>query len=401
MEPQSIAAFIFIALLTIYFFLNRKKFQVQKIISYLLYFAMYKTKLGLKTMDSWSRKFPRFFGFLSVTGIIVGFLGMALIAYSLIENVVTLLTKPEAVPGVGIVLPFEVKGAFFVPFFYWIVSIFIIAVIHEFSHGLIARYYNIPLKSSGFAFLAAIVPIIPAAFVEPNENIMKKRPAKQQLGVLAAGPFSNIITGFLFFAMFLFIGIPIVHSVLDFNGVKITDFSKENSQTYPAELSGMQKNEIIREIENKPVIYVENFTAILDKKKPGEQLFITTDKAQYTVTLAYHPNNISRAYLGVIVSQHTEIKPSFKEKYGTFLANFLLWFTGTPDQNGLFFWLFLLSFGIGLFNLVPIGPIDGGRILHVVLLKYFSKEKATKVWMYVGIFFLLLVFVNIGFGFVR
>ena len=81
-----------------------------------------------------------------------------------------LFTKPAASSGVGLVLPFKAKGVFYVPFFYWIISIFVIAVVHEFSHGLIARANNIKVKSSGFAFLALLVPIIPAAFVEPDEK---------------------------------------------------------------------------------------------------------------------------------------------------------------------------------------------------------------------------------------
>jgi len=35
--------------------------------------------------------------------------------------------------------------------------------------------------------------------------------------------------------------------------------------------------------------------------------------------------------------------------------------------------------GIGLFNLVPLGPIDGGRMLQVVLQKFSKNKKGNEV----------------------
>ena len=34
----------------------------------------------------------------------------------------------------------------------------------------------------------------------------------------------------------------------------------------------------------------------------------------------------------------------------------------------------MLNFGIGLFNLVPVGPIDGGRMFQLAMYKLFGKE---------------------------
>jgi len=78
-------------------------------------------------------------------------------------------------------------------FSYWILSIFLIAVIHEFSHGVVGRAWKLKIKSSGFAFLSILVPVIPAAFVEPDEKQTAKASARAQLGMLSAGPFSNVV----------------------------------------------------------------------------------------------------------------------------------------------------------------------------------------------------------------
>src|SRR3989338_644264 len=95
-------------------------------------------------------------------------------------------------------------------FLHWIISLFIIAIIHEFSHGVIARVYNIKIKSSGFAFLGPI----PAAFVEPDEKKMEKSSAKAQLSILAAGSFSNILLALLVILILFFVS-PFTNSLLE------------------------------------------------------------------------------------------------------------------------------------------------------------------------------------------
>ena len=165
---------------------------------------MYKTKLGLNAMDWGADRFRKPIKYLSYAGIAVGFLGMVFISFILIKGMVNMFIRPEVAQGVALVLPFKMKGAIGVPFFYWIISIFIIAVIHEFSHGIVARAFKIKLKSSGFAFLAVLLPIIPAAFVEPDEKQLNKSPIYQQLSVFAAGPFSNILLAIIIFLFFSF-----------------------------------------------------------------------------------------------------------------------------------------------------------------------------------------------------
>ncbi len=391
---QIIAAFVFLIFLSIFLYLKRKNLDTKQIIPYFLYFSMYRTKFGLNLMDSVSRKYRKLMVYLGCAGIFIGFVGMALISYGLVNNLYVLFTKPEAAPGVGLVLPFKAKGVFYVPFFYWIISIFVIAVVHEFAHGLIARAHNLRVKSSGFAFLGLIVPVIPAAFVEPDEKALRKRPHKEQLSVFAAGPFSNILIAFLFMAIASFIVAPIVNAVIEPNGIKVTDYVKGN-QTFPAESSGIETGDIIQEVDNKPTPYVDNLSTIMKTKKPGEIATIKTDRSTYRIKLAKNPENESLAYLGAYLEQSTKINDDVKSAYGGLLPNAAVWL------YGLLAVLFILNFGIGLFNLVPLGPLDGGRMLQLALHKLFDKEKGDKVFYYVGIFFLVIIFVNIVSGFVK
>ena len=68
---------------------------------------------------------------------------------------------------------------------------------------------------------------------------------------------------------------------------------------------------------------------------------------------------------------------------------------------GLFYWLYVLNLGIGLFNLAPMGPLDGGRMLLVTLQQYMDEKKAIRYWKNIGLFFLALVLINIAFSFIR
>ena len=394
MDLQTIAAIVFLAALTLILYLKRKSLDTKQIIPYFLYFSMYKTKLGLKFMDSASKKYRKFFIYLGYFGILVGFLGMALISYELIKNIFMLFTKPEAMPGVGLVLPFKAKGVFFVPFFYWIISIFVIAVVHEFSHGLIARAHNLKVKSSGFAFLGLIIPIIPAAFVEPDEKELRKRPHKQQLSIFAAGPLSNIAIAFLFIGIASFIVSPIANAMIEANGVKVSDYVRENGP-FPAELSGIKIGEIIQEVNGIPTPYRENLSMVLKSKKPNDIVTIKTDISSYKIKLAKNPENESLAYIGAYLEQDTRIKENIKASYGEFLPDAVIWI------YGLLIILFILNLGIGVFNLAPIGPLDGGRMLQLVLRRIFDKEKGDKVWNYIGLFFLILILINVVAGFVR
>ncbi|MBI4150005.1 site-2 protease family protein [Candidatus Woesearchaeota archaeon] len=397
MDVQSIAAIVFVLLLALLLYLNRQQLQIQKIFFPLLYVVMYRTKIGIPSMDTISKRFPKTLKWLGYTGIVVGFIGMVAIAVSLLHNLYNLIFVPAAVSGVGIVQPFakDIPGTFFVPFFYFIISIFVLVIVHEFSHGVLARLYGLDIKSSGLAFLGVIAPILPAAFVEPDEKKLVKRPVKEQLSIFAAGPFSNILVALLIVAVVFFAVNPLVSGIVEYQGVQVTGFAEKDGGKYPAEFAGMQKGELVTVIDNTPITTVENFTSLLGAKKPGDAITIVTNVSSYTVTLTNNPTDTEKPYMGIYVGQSTKIKESFEQKYGTWLAPVILWLAG------LLLWMYVLNVGIGLFNLLPIPICDGGRMFQLVCQKLFEKERAQKVWKNVGIFFILLILVNLFLGFAK
>ncbi len=175
--------------------------------------------------------------------------------------------------------------------------------------------------------------------------------------------------------------------------MQITDFI-ESEAKYPAELAGIKKGEIVIGIDGHPIRSLNNFSDYLAGFRPGDSVEITTDKSTYDIRLAPNPQNESMAYLGVYVQQETGITASFEERLGTIIPQIILWVVG------LFRWLVILNLGIGLFNLVPMGPLDGGRMLQLVTTKYFGRKKGHKVWKYISLLFLALILINILYAFV-
>ena len=388
MSIDGIAALVFVILLVVFLWRKRNKVQLQRALFPVLYVLMYRSRFGLVSMDRLARKFPRVLRFLSDFCVVVGFLGMVFICAELVNNTVDVFVG-EGVPGIQPVLPIEAKGVFFVPFLYWILSIFLLALVHEFAHGVIARAFNMPVKSSGFAFLCVLLPVIPAAFVEPDEKVVQKRPYRQQLGVFAAGSVSNMLFALVAIGFFFLIS-PVLSAAFDEKGIELVEVSKDGA----AFASGLQSGEIIVDLNNVSITSVENLTALLNASSPGDVVKVDTLNRSLSVVLGSNPKNASKAYLGIGAKPYLVPNSVFVEKYGAWLPSVLRWLAG------LIFWLFMLNVGIGLFNLLPIGPLDGGRMLQLVCFKLFkNKATALRVWSFVSFVFVALILANLFAGF--
>lgn len=392
---ESYAAFAFVVILGILVYVYREKLVIQKVLFPLLYIVMLRTKVGLPLMDKVAKRFPRVLKWVGYIGVVLGFVGMVAICGVLLQNLYALLFVPSSTSGVALIQPFAkgIPGTFFVPFFYFIISIFVLILIHEFSHGVMARVHGIKVHSSGLAILGILLPILPAAFVEPDEKILRKRPAWQQLSVFAAGPFSNIVCAALVLLLIIFAINPVVGMVIQSDGVEVTSFYGDN--TYPAQISGIMVGDHIIGIDGVEIDGVSNFTGLLQDKHPGDIVTLATNTSSYTLTLVENPENETKGYMGIFVKPHITMREEFINAYGMIPAKIILWIAG------LFMWLYILNIGIGLFNLLPIPIVDGGRMLEVFLSKVLPKKRAHIVWKRIGTFFFLLILVNLILGFIR
>ena len=199
---------IFLIIFCIFFvtFLIRKRKNL-KVESRI--FFLYPTKVGLKFINYVGLRYKKFFRVMEYIVPATGYLLMISSVWLFFELLRTMIQLPALfkvvkVPPIMPIFPYFTnvfKVSYLPPFYftYWIVSIAIIAVVHEFAHGIFARHYKVRVKSTGFGFLGPFI----AAFVEPDEKQLRKKSNKAQITVLAAGSFANLITTIVFIAIML------------------------------------------------------------------------------------------------------------------------------------------------------------------------------------------------------
>jgi len=370
-------------ILLLVFWRNKKRVDLQKIVFPILYLVIYRTQIGLKFMDRMAKKHPRLVGFFGTSGIYFGFLGMAVIFYFLIKGTFMFLFNGGP-PPVAPLLP-GIEPAVGIPtisFIHWIIAIFILAGVHEFSHGLVARLHNIKLKSSGFAVFSILLPIVPAAFVEPDEKELSKRSKKQQLAVLAAGSWSNFITAGIFILLSFLIISPLVAITSHQTGVLVVSSSEDHA----AFNAGIHSGEKIIMINNVEIRSVEDFISFMNDVKPQDDLNIKTNEGEYSAVAEKNPDG-ENGYLGISVT-------SGNRQYNLgmwYWPQIVFWF------STLIGWIIIANIGVGLFNLLPLGPVDGGRMFLVAAMALFKNNevKAKKLWFVVSIFCLLLIAISI------
>jgi len=189
---------IFVLITVFFLYSKRSNLKRQGIL------FLYHTKFGLKIIESTTKRFKKILKPLQYIVIVSGYALMALMLWMILRFSYFYLTSPTIAKELKIpvllplfpYLPDLFKVDFLPPFYftYWIIIIAIIAIPHEFFHGIFARLNNIKVHSTGFGFLGPFL----AAFVEPDEKQMAKRGKFVQLSVLGAGTFANVLLTIIF-----------------------------------------------------------------------------------------------------------------------------------------------------------------------------------------------------------
>jgi membrane-associated protease RseP (regulator of RpoE activity) len=383
MNFDLIAFLVFIVIISIFLIFKRKNLVVQKLIFPVFYMLMYRTSLGLKLMDKVSSKYRglvRFFGYCFIG---IGFAGMIYVSFAILLSMVKFFIAPKVTEvGMSLVLPgTNIPGIGYLSFFHFLIAIFFLAIVHEFAHGVMIRAYDLEVKSSGFAFFSIFLPILPAAFVEPNEKKMAKREDYVQYSILAAGPVANILVSFVFAALLLWVVAPIEDRITDHVG-----FSFNATPNYPAAVSGISSRILIDNFNGE---YVVNADKFLEKmrycSKPNDTIVLGSGNKTFNVVAAEHPQDASKGFIGVEkIENEVRVKPGY-EKSG----KVLYWF------KWLFWWLYILNISIGFVNLLPIYITDGGKMLLIAFQSFCSdKKKVLKFWHYINLLFVLLVVIG-------
>ncbi len=378
----TLSVIVFAIVLAGLFWKDRRNVERQSIV------FLRKTQRGRRFITNLGKRFPRFWLATGTLAVAVGFFMSLYILYFLADLALTNITAEQPVPGLALVLPspsaetVSVPGIIGVPFWYWIISIALLVLVHEGLHGVMAARERVRIKSLGWGALF----VIPLAFVEPDEKQLSRKPALSQLRVFASGSFANFLLALLSFGLlYLLSTSAFVPAGIAYRGV---------IEGYPAADANLTG--VIISINNHTIATVDDFREALSEIGPGETITIHTmvfengsqRNLTFSLVTAPAPDNSSRGFIGIArLSQYMEMKHEYRNYAG--LLNFL---------GGLLFFLFIINFGVGAANLMPLGPLDGGRMWSIALKKIAPRHHKPLFRAISAATLLLLVF-NLGLSF--
>ena len=375
---------------------------------------MRKTKRLRGFIDNTAQRSPRFWKVTMNVGIPITVFFMILIVYLVLISLKTLLSAPQ----VSLILPgVPVPGSpIFIPFAYGIIALMTVMVIHEFGHGIIARAEGIKIDSIGVLLLA----ILPGAFVEPNEEDIEKSKRITKLRIYAAGSFFNLILAALSFIGLVLITVLILGSLtlsipaITIPGTSIgtepVTFLNATNPVYPVfSTEGIQIESVVPGSPGSKVLQtgmvlqsingvstnnITKFTQLASNLHIGENLTLKTNQGTYHIIAGTNPTNSTRGYIGISSTANEIVNPNYARTYGQ-----LPWLA--YDLSFLFYWIFLLNFAVGTFNLLPMKPLDGGLMLEELLRYKLSNIWVNRIMTPVSYILIMIIVVSIGYSLIR
>ena len=311
-------------------------------------------------------------------GIVVAFGAMAFITWTLVSS----LPSVFEAPAVSIVIPgVEMPGSsIYIPFFYGLIALATVLVVHEFSHGIQSVGEKISIKSIGLLLFA----IIPGAFVESDEDELKEAKRSSRLRVYAAGSIANITLAVIALLLVSLIsaGIPTFFAE---DGIAIDRIVSDSPS------DGVLKEGMVLEaIDNHQITNSSDYLDVVSHYSPGDNVSVKTDQGSYTLTLDKNPNNDSRGYFGIQANKHFKLINNSMGPIPWILFELL----------ELFQWVAMLNLGIGLFNLLPLKPLDGGYMLEILLSYKLSENIYKPIVNALSVVMAMIIIFSIVAGFI-
>ena len=269
----------------------------------------------------------------------------------------------------------------YLPIIYGWIAIFIGLVIHELSHGVIARAVDIPVRSSGILFFL-FLPI--GAFVEVDDTKLDSVSFKKSGRIIAAGAGSNIVVGLM--ALILLVGVVnTMEPVAD--GIPVSKIVVDS----PANMAGLLPGDIITHLNGIPVDDSNVFSQNFNNLSPGDEIILKVQRQSvqydYPIILSSRPENPEEPFIGIMrpsidindslhryqngISFSTDLLvyfsfpsgDSYSIPFSTSMQNFYTSSLGNQYIvfSNLLFWIWFINFNLGIFNSLPLGPLDGGQ----------------------------------------
>ncbi|MFX1513832.1 MAG: site-2 protease family protein, partial [Promethearchaeota archaeon] len=357
-----------------------------------LFYALFRTSRLNTLIDRIARLNRPFWSYLFDLGIIISlcFLFLSLTLFTV--NLIRLAIIPETAGAITPAIPLVTIGVDSLPYF--MIAIVVIAIIHEFAHGIAARVGRIRLKSTGiFLFLFFL-----GAFVEPDEKEIQNSSPRTKMRIFAAGATGNLLCSVLFFIILLpsifgFFISPIYSSSPD--GAVIVSIYPDS----PAEAAGLKSGWGIQEIIYENETYIikdqEALREVLSSIDKNKNITFHFDKHEsITFITGERPEELQqgnedlKGFIGITYWHY------FKPKDPFYLSPLLPYHFFV-----VCFFILGLGFVLALVNLLPIPMLDGDKLLQTFL--EYIKPEMLRYSIYIRLFALTVLLLNFVGTFLR
>jgi membrane-associated protease RseP (regulator of RpoE activity) len=408
--------FLIAAYAAIAYYIHSRKLWEDHITFYGPILAIKTNRVGFFDKFATFRTFFRIYGTTGVIAVIIVSVFITLMLFISVRY--TLLVQPEPtgiykpqnillIPGINEYVPSTLAV--------WLAFIITIAV-HEFGHGILCRVENIKVKTMGA--LIAIIPI--GFFVEPDEEELDKTKGMAKVRMFGAGITNNLVVGFsCFFLLILCMGLvtpvsqPVIHGVY---------------KDYPAASAGIPTGSIVTAVNGVPVNSRADVSTILNTTKPGNTLTLTVEKDKivkdYPLTLTAWPGDTlgrTSGFMGVEYYDGAAVMSviqgmlsplgffqflivPFANDSGVQFLRILAFetpdtiyyqvpFEGFWGVVHLLFWCAWININVGIFNAIPMIPLDGGYIFKEGVDRLLDRRGLLKYSSYVtgAVTYLMLI----------
>ncbi len=239
-------------------------------------------------------------------------------------------------------------------FLYMLPGLAAAVIVHEASHAVAARVEGIPVRSTGLALVAGVLPV---AFVEPDKSVYEKARLLSKLRVLSAGVLANVIVALVALSLApLAPGEPLIKVIAVEPGS-------------PASQAGIQPGDIILYVNGTRVTSFEELRAII---QASNTVNITIQRGSRLLSVLVHPaGNETVKRIGVIVAMQL------------------------PPLRSMLYWASLLNHWLAVLNAAPLIVTDGGQALTETLRRV-AREQGVVISMAIQVVTLALLALNAG-----
>ena len=338
--------------------LEKRGFEIK---AYSLTYKNYGVQAALTKVLNRTRRGIRVFADISV---VAGFLMMGFAFWFLLNNVSNYFVEPTEFSELTILIP-GVTLTSSASITYFLLSIPIVLVIHEGAHGIVATLEKIKIKTGGFAIFIALF----AGFVEPDEEEFNKAKKISKLRVIGAGATSNVIFSFALGAILLtnpLFAIVLPEPILGWmyeepDGVLVLSIIEGSG----AEKAGLQPNDIITAINGIDVRTPLDFQKadIVPGQTVNVSILRSGQQLELPIVIMPSEDDPERGLIGIIRDNSFAYKPVY---------NFIEW--NNPSLSMFLLWLWMISFFIGIINMLPLPILDGGKFIHSIIDKKISER---------------------------